>query len=120
MAENTTLKHLELKEVNLKENFYVESYNGMTDIWYDDVSLDEHIGFLSNYPNLEVLYLDGNQLTNIQFASTLHRLTTFSIKDNYITDLSPLHQAENLEYLDIRTNPITSTIENDDSILILK
>ena len=120
LAENTTLKHLELKEVNLKENFYVESYNGMTDIWYDDVSLDEHIGFLSNYPNLEVLYLDGNQLTNIQFASTLHRLTTFSIKDNYITDLSPLHQAENLEYLDIRTNPITSTIENDDSILILK
>lgn len=120
ITENPTLKHLEMKEVDLKENFYVESYNGMTDIWYDDVSLDENISFLSNYPNLEELYLDGNQLTNIQFASALHKLTTFSIKDNYITDLSPLHQAENLKYLDIRTNPITSTIENDGSILILK
>lgn len=120
ITENPDLKHLELKEVDLKENFYVESYNGMTDIWYDDVSLDEHISFLSNYPNLETLYLDGNQLTTIQFASALHKLTAFSIKDNYVTDLSPLHQAENLKYLDIRTNPITSTIENDGSILILK
>lgn len=120
LTENPDLKHLELKEVDLKENFYVETYNGMSDIWYDDVSLDEHISFLSNYPNLEELYLDGNQLTSIQFASNLHQLTMFSIKDNYITDLSPLHQAENLKYLDIRTNPITSTIENDGSILILK
>ncbi len=120
LTENPDLKHLEMKEVDLKENFYVETYNGMSDIWYDDVSLDEHISFLSNYPNLEELYLDGNQLTNIQFASALHQLTMFSIKDNYITDLSPLHQAENLKYLDIRTNPITSTIENDGSILILK
>ncbi|GFH90529.1 internalin-A [Lachnospiraceae bacterium] len=120
ITENPALKHLELKEVELKENFYVEAYNGMIDIWYDDLSLDDHINFLSNYPNLEVLYLDGNQLTNIQFASALHKLTTFSIKDNYVTDLSPLHQAENLEYLDIRTNPINSTIENDGSILILK
>ncbi len=120
ITENPTLKQLELKEINLKENFYVETYNGMTDLWYDDVSFAEHVDFLTNYPNLERLCLDGNQLTDIGFASQLHQLTYLSLNNNYVTELTPLNQAEDLRYLDIRMNPITNTIENDDSIVILK
>lgn len=120
ITENPTLQHLELKELNLKENFYVETYNGMTNLWYDDVSLADHVDFLTNYPNLEKLYLDGNQLTDINFAAQLHQLTHLSLNNNYITELSPLNQAEHLKYLDIRMNPITETIENNEKILILK
>ncbi|MDE7058075.1 MAG: leucine-rich repeat domain-containing protein [Lachnospiraceae bacterium] len=120
MTENPSLKRLEMKEVNLKENFYVETYNGMTDIWYDDVSLSEHVDFLTKYPNLERLCLDGNQLTEIGFAAGLPKLTYLSLNNNYVTELSALHQVEDLKYLDIRMNPITSTIENDESIVILK
>ncbi len=71
LIENPTLKHLEMKEISLKENFYVECYNGMMDIWYDDVSLNENLDFLTKYPALEVLRLDKNQITEIQFASSL-------------------------------------------------
>lgn len=92
----------------------------MMDIWYDDVSLDEHLDFLSNYPGLEKLYLDGNQITDIQFAASLSNLTHFSLKNNYVTELTPLNRLEFLQFLDIRTNPITSTIEAGDSIQILK
>ena len=120
LTENPSLKRLEMKEVNLKENFYVETYNGMTDIWYDDVSLSEHVDFLTKYPNLERLCLDGNQLTEIGFAAGLPKLTYLSLNNNYVTELSALHQVEDLKYLDIRMNPITSTIENDESIVILK
>ena len=60
LIENPTLKHLEMKEISLKENFYVECYNGMMDIWYDDVSLNENLDFLTKYPALEVLRLDSN------------------------------------------------------------
>ena len=62
-----------MKNVYLEENFYVESYAGMTDAWFDDVSFDEHKEFLMNYPGLEVLYLDGNQLTDISFAASLKK-----------------------------------------------
>lgn len=120
LSENPSLKHLEMKEISLKENFYVEASPGMMDIWYDDVSLDEHLDFLSNYPGLEKLYLDGNQITDIQFAASLSNLTHFSLKNNYVTELTPLNRLEFLQFLDIRTNPITSTIEAGDSIQILK
>lgn len=119
LTENPSLKRLEMKEINLKENFYVESYGGVSDIWYDDVSLNEHIDFLANYPNLESLYLDGNQLTDIQFTTSLKNLTHLSLNNNYVTDLSPLHQAEYLQYLDIRMNPITNTIEGNEKLRIL-
>lgn len=120
IQENPSLKRLELKEVDLKENFYVETYQGMTDLWYDDVSFAEHVDFLTNYPGLERLCLDGNQLTEIGFAASLPNLTYLSLNNNYVTELSPLNQAEKLTYLDIRMNPITSTIEHDESIVILK
>ena len=92
----------------------------MIDIWYDDVVLDGHTGFLANYPNLEELYLDGNQLTNIQFAAELKQLVRFGINNNYVTDLAPLNQAEKLEYLDVRQNPISATIEMGDEVQVLK
>lgn len=120
LIENPTLKHLEMKEISLKENFYVECYNGMMDIWYDDVSLNENLDFLTQYPALEELRLDGNQITEIRFASSLSNLKHLSLNDNYITELTPLNQLEHLEFLDIRKNPITTTMEADDSIQILK
>lgn len=120
LTENPSLKYIEMKEVSLKENFYVQSYNGMTDIWYDDVSLDEHIDFLTHYPNLEELYLDGNQLTGLTFASSLTCLTRLGIRDNYVTDLSPLQGAENLNFLDIRANPVSGTLEAEKTIQILR
>ncbi len=120
LKENPSLRKLEMREVNLKENFYVRSSAGMTDLWYDDVALDGNTDFLTNYPNLEELYLDGNQLTDISFAASLKKLTHLGINNNYVTELSPLNQAENLKYLDIRQNPINSTIEADGDVEILK
>ncbi len=75
---------------------------------------------MTKYPGLEELYLDGNQLTNINFASSLKNLTHLGLNNNYITELSPLNQAENLKYLDIRMNPISSTIETDENVQILR
>ncbi len=120
LVENPSLKRLEMNEVSLKENFYVESYNGMTDIWYDDVSLDAHKDFLNAYPGLQELYLSGNELTDVQFTASLPELTRLDISNNYVTELSPLNQVRDLEYLDIRVNPITDTMEADDQITVLK
>ncbi|MCI9147958.1 MAG: leucine-rich repeat domain-containing protein [Hungatella sp.] len=120
MRENPSLRVLEMREIGLKENFYYRSSAGMTDLWYDDVVFDSHTDFLTNYPGLEKLYLDGNQLTNVQFAASLKNLTHLGIKNNYVTELSPLNQAENLRFLDIRENPVSATIETDKKTEILR
>lgn len=120
LQENPSLKHLEMNRVALEENFYIESYGGFTDIWYDDVSFDENKEFLLHYPGLEVLYLDGNQLTDIQFTASLEHLTHLGIQDNYVTDLSPLRELEELQYLDIRMNPISGEAEVKEYVQILE
>lgn len=61
---------------------------------------------LSRFPNLEELYLDSNELTDVNFAAGLKNLKRLGVKDNYITDLAPLKQAEFLEYLNIADNPV--------------
>lgn len=106
IKENPSLRVLGLRNMELHKNYYVESYGGMTSVWYDDVKLGEHMDILSRFPNLEELYLDSNELTDLNFAADLKRLKKLSIRDNYITDLAPLKQAEFLEYLDIRDNPV--------------
>ncbi len=120
LQDNPSLTSLEMKEINLKENFYVESYGGMTNIWYDDVTLDDHTDFLTRYPSLKKLYLDGNQLTHIRFAASLKNLTHLGLNNNYVTELSPLNQVEHLEYLDIRMNPVNGTVEAGDTLTVLK
>lgn len=106
IKENPSLRVLSLKNMELHKNYYVESYGGMTSVWYDDVKLGEHMDILSRFPNLEELYLDSNELTDVNFAAGLKNLKRLGVKDNYITDLAPLKQAEFLEYLNIADNPV--------------
>ena len=47
---------------------------------------------LSRFPNLEELYLDSNELTDLNFAAGLKNLKRLGLKDNYITDLSLLNR----------------------------
>ena len=63
---------------------------------------------------------DGNQLTGISFAASLKNLTHLGIRNNYVTELSPLDQAESLEFLDIRENPISGTVASDGKVEILR
>jgi len=120
VKDNETLKVLEMKEVSLKENFHVQSSNGMTDIWYDDVALDGNIDFLTHFTGLEKVYLDGNQLTTISFVPSLKHLTHLGINNNYVTDLTPLNQAEQLVYLDIRQNPVSGAVEAGDDVIVVR
>ncbi|MFQ7583605.1 MAG: hypothetical protein ACLRMW_05405 [[Clostridium] symbiosum] len=57
IKENPSLRVLGLK-YRLHKEYYVESYGGMTSVWYDDVKLGN-----CGYPvpfNLEELYLDSS------------------------------------------------------------
>lgn len=120
IGENDSLRVLGMNGMSLHENYHVEAYDGMVDMWYDDVSLKEHLDFLANFPNLEELYLDDNELTDVEFTKELKQLTKLSVKDNYITDLSPLIQAEYLTYLDISENPVSQPEGMNDKVTVIQ
>lgn len=120
VTENPALRVLSLKSAGLHNNFYVEDYGGIVNAWYDDVVLDEHLDFLEKFPNLEELYLDSNELTNLEFTRNLKKLSRLSVKDNYITDLSPLVQAEYLTYLNISENPVGEWESADDDVEVIQ
>ena len=50
----------------------------------------------------------------------LKNLKRLGLKDNYITDLSPLKQAEFLEYLNIRDNPVGEVGDVGNGVEILQ
>lgn len=120
IKENSALKVLALRKLSLKKDFYVESNNGMTNVWYDDVRLSEHLDFFSKFPNLEELYLDENSLTDISFVSAIPMLSKLSIRNNYVTDLTPLIPSEHLSYLDVSDNPLSNMGGLDDAVLIIQ
>lgn len=71
---------LSLRNMELHKNYYVESYGGMTSVWYDDVKLGEHMDILSRFPNLEELYLDSNELTDLNLPQVLRTLKDWALR----------------------------------------
>ncbi len=120
IEENPTLRVLGLNGVELHKNFHVESYSGITNVWYDDVVFTEHLDFLLKFPNLEELSLMGNELANLEFTRGLKKLSRLNVADNYITDLSALLQAENLKYLNVKDNPVGEVNGFGDAVQIIQ
>lgn len=97
VPENPNLKRLYMSRVRLWENIQVLQDGIVTYVDYDTVALSDCIDFVNKFPNLEELYLQGNQLTDVTFAESLQQLTKLDVTDNYITDLRPLQKLERLE-----------------------
>lgn len=73
-----------------------------------DINTGESVepeNFLHFYPKVEVLSLDGCNLTNISFLSAFQDLKVCSLKYNYIQDFSPLYECKKLEKVSICGNP---------------
>ena len=97
MPENPNLKRLYMSRLKVLENISADYDGAFTYLDYDEVSLAEHMDFLGKFPNLEELYTQGNQLTDVTFAGNLPLLKKLDITDNYVTDLRPLEKLSNLE-----------------------
>ncbi len=103
LAPNDSLEYLNLNYAQLEE--------ASADSWsYSDsknlISLADHTDVFANYPNLRELYLAEQNLDDVSFASSLLRLETIDLTDNYVTDLSPLSELANLTAILCYNNPI--------------
>lgn len=104
--ENKSLELLNMNYVKLKslvDNKWDYQANNE-----NNINLGEHIEIFTKYPNLTELSLSENMINDIGFAQGLKELRVLDITDNYVTDLSPLSELENVEVVLCYENPITS------------
>ena len=116
LTYNEALTHLHMSHVTLKA-----LVNGKWDYTASNsntITLSEHTELFLNYPNLTELSLAGNQLTDISFAKNLSRLTILDITDNYIVNLTPLSELQQLQAILCAENPIANDSELEQKTLI--
>ena len=101
-----------LRELNLKGNSIVDIdiISKFTNLEILDLSNTDQkdVHFLSNFTKIEKLNLSENSIEDIQSLSKLVHLKSLSLSGNLkFSDLSPLHDCEELEELDLRWTAVT-------------
>lgn len=120
VTQNSPLEALHMNNVTLFANVETERDGILLTVDYDDVNLDEHLNFFSQFPALRELYLSGNGLTDISFAEGIPTLEVLDISNNYITKLSPLAGLPSLKKVICGDNPLESTEGLGDSVLVIQ
>ena len=120
ITENSTLEILYMDDMYLYENVWVEEYSGITDVYCDEVILDEHMEFIQKFPELKELSLRENGLTDLSFAEGLSALEVLDVSDNYITQLRPLAKLPSLQKVICAGNPLKNEKVLNDSVLMIK
>ena len=83
------------------------------------VNLADEINFVSKFPNLEELYVQGNKLTDVAFTEHLPNLRKLDITGNYVTDLRPLGKLNNLDTVWCGENTISTGLELGDKVNVV-
>lgn len=104
--ENSALKVLRLNEVQFGENISFSDYYGVRMFHIDDIEIKRCYEFLSQFTNLEELYMQSDKLETVEFMRDFAKLRVLDITDNYVTDLSPLEGLTNLTELYKEDNPL--------------
>jgi Leucine-rich repeat (LRR) protein len=63
---------------------------------------------LKKLQTISILFLPGNQITDITVLSLVENIEYLNLKDNQITDVSPLQGLKNLNHLELQNNQITN------------
>jgi len=68
---------------------------------------------MENCTNLTLLWLEGNQVSDISPLTPLNNLTWLYLNDNQISDVSPLLSLDKLKTLYLEGNPLSNTSIED-------
>lgn len=101
------------------ENIQVAYSGPITSVDYDKIDLDQKISFLKNFPNLEELYIQENEITSVEFTKYLPNLRKLDITNNYVTDLRPLAELPNLDTVWCAENSISQGLDLGENVIVV-
>lgn len=119
IKDNPSLTELHMDGLLLYENVNVSGGGGIYSVGWDDVTLDDHTGFLSHFPSLAILSIAENELTDISFAENLPLLEQIDISDNFVTDLKPLSGLGKLKAVTCTGNSVSNYRVLDDKVTVI-
>ncbi|WP_036223683.1 leucine-rich repeat domain-containing protein [Mesoaciditoga lauensis] len=89
---------------------FVKNWTWLKILGLRDMNLEnQDITFLSNFSNLQVLWIDHNQISDISPLKNLTSLEDLQLDDNKISDASPLQNLVNLVNVWFESNQIVDT-----------
>ena len=62
---------------------------------------------LKKLKTISILFLPGNQISDITVLSLVENIQHLNLKENQIIDVSPLQELKNLNHLELQNNQIT-------------
>ena len=62
---------------------------------------------LNKLKTISILFLPGNQISDIEVLSLVENIEYLNLKDNQITNVLPLQGLKNLRHLELQNNQIT-------------
>ena len=97
-----------LQELNLSGNALVDSspLEKLQSLVTLNVGFNQFESVQFNLPKLEVLNIEENRLSSIEFVRSLESLVALNIRGNRVADLSPLEKSNQLHSLNIRGNQV--------------
>lgn len=115
VKDNPSLETLEIAGVRLYNNVKIYSSMGITDVYYDDVFLVDHLDFFGHFTGLKRLDVSDNEIRDIEFAASLVNLEEIDFSDNYVTDMRVLASLPALRRVNCTGNPIGNLRVLDES-----
>ncbi len=111
------LEYLEIETRHLMDVAFLSHMPNLnTLIIRDAISLSDYAP-ISSLSRLDFLSMEGCKLQEVSWITPLKNLTYVSLRDNQISDVSPLAQLPLLTNLDVTGNPVTNYGNLDRSIL---
>jgi hypothetical protein len=102
------------KSLNKPEGGLTEAnYEKVTELELNDNQLTEIPKGLEKLAKLEVLYLEGNKLTDVKGLEKLNQLTNLSLDVNGLTDVTELGKLKELKELNLGGNQLTNVKDLD-------
>ena len=106
IEELEKLKYLSLYNCNIENMSFIANIKGLETLILRDYDNIEFLSEMTDIQNMTVLWLSGEQITDITPIRNCKNLTSLRLNDTNITDITPISSLIKLENLDLSNTKI--------------
>jgi internalin A len=117
--ENDNIDTLSMSDVTIKEYGVNQYGNKDVSVFSTIDTKDAVLSAIKKFPYLTSLYIEGDDMENLDFVSSLPYLEYLDVNDNNISSLKPLEKLTGLKTVWCKDNPIETGADLDDDVVVI-